>query len=98
MRRGRRRLAILGATLGAIARGNRSGRLFARGRRSRNISNLLSVYLRQEADAQPLLNRVFLLYAAAKIPATAEFGMKKKVVAEIEKQQAGRRRLDPFDP
>ena len=75
-----------GATLGAIAAGSAPADYRARPEIQEHI-NLLSVYLRQEANAQPMLNRVFLLYAAAKIPQLLSPDLKKKIVAEIEKQQ-----------
>jgi squalene-hopene/tetraprenyl-beta-curcumene cyclase len=77
-----------GATLAAVAVGIAPGNYSATHEVQTNLK-LLREYLNREFAAQTTINRVLLLWAAAKLPGLLEPDRQKAVVAELlEKQQA----------
>jgi squalene-hopene/tetraprenyl-beta-curcumene cyclase len=77
-----------GATLAAVAIGIAPGNYSATPEVQTNLK-LLREYLNREFAAQTTINRVLLLWAAAKLPGLLEPDRQKAVIAELlEKQQA----------
>jgi squalene-hopene/tetraprenyl-beta-curcumene cyclase len=77
-----------GATLAAVAIGTTPGNYRAMPGIQNNIG-MLSEYLNRESASQPVLNRVALLWAAAKLPGLVEPDRQKAIIAELlQKQQA----------
>jgi len=80
--------AFYGATLAAVAIGTAPGNYRALPGIQNNIG-MLSEYLNRESTSQTVLNRVALLWAAAKLPGLIEPDRQKAIIAELlEKQQA----------
>jgi squalene-hopene/tetraprenyl-beta-curcumene cyclase len=77
-----------GATLGAIAAGTAPGDYQSLPGVQTNLKPL-SEYLRQGAASQSLINRVFLLWASAKVPGILKPEQQKTIIDElVSKQQA----------
>jgi squalene-hopene/tetraprenyl-beta-curcumene cyclase len=77
-----------GATLAAVAIGAAPGDYRASPGIQRNIG-MLREYLNRESGSQTVLNRVALLWAAAKLPGLIEPDRQKAIVAELlQRQQA----------
>lgn len=80
--------AYNGATLAAIAAGSAPGNYRSTPEIQENLK-LLRDYLDREYDSQPLINRLSLLWAAAKWPGLATPERRKSIVSDIlSKQQA----------
>ena len=80
--------AFYGATLAAVAIGTAPGNYRALPEIQNNVG-MLSKYLDRYSTSQTLLNRVALLWAAAKLPGLIVPDRQKAIVAELlEKQQA----------
>jgi squalene-hopene/tetraprenyl-beta-curcumene cyclase len=76
-----------GATLAAVAIGSAPGNYLALPEIRNNVK-MLREYLNRESAAQTPLNRVTLLWAAARMPELIEPDRKKAIIAELlEKQQ-----------
>lgn len=77
-----------GAALAAVATGTAPGGYAARPEIQERLA-ALKTYLRDEQAAQPLHNRLILLWAAARLPGLLPDAARKRVVAEVwQKQQA----------
>jgi squalene-hopene/tetraprenyl-beta-curcumene cyclase len=77
-----------GATLAAVATGIAPGDYRVTPQIQNNVT-MLREYLSRESTAQKPINRVALLWAAAKVPGLIEPDRKKAIIAELlEKQQA----------
>jgi len=77
-----------GATLAAVAIGTAPGNYLASPEIQKNVT-MLREYLNDKSAAQTPINRVALLWAAAKMPGLIEPDRKKAIIAELlEKQQA----------
>jgi squalene-hopene/tetraprenyl-beta-curcumene cyclase len=77
-----------GATLAAVAIATAHGNYHASPEIQKNVT-MLREYLNRESAAQKPVNRVSLLWAAAKMPGLIEPDRKKAIIAELlEKQQA----------
>jgi squalene-hopene/tetraprenyl-beta-curcumene cyclase len=80
--------AYNGATIAAIAAGSAPGNYRSTPEIQENLK-LLRDYLDREYDSQPLINRLSLLWAAAKWPGLATPERRKSIVSDIlSKQQA----------
>jgi squalene-hopene/tetraprenyl-beta-curcumene cyclase len=75
-----------GATLAAIASGNAPEDYRSASGVRENLK-LLSEYLKQEQQGQSLLNRLFLLWASAKLPDLLTAKQQKSIVDEILRKQ-----------
>jgi squalene-hopene/tetraprenyl-beta-curcumene cyclase len=75
-----------GATLAAVAIGIAPGNYHAAPDIQSNLI-LLQGYLNREFPAQTTINRVLLLWAAAKLPGLIEPAQQKAIVAELRKKQ-----------
>lgn len=77
-----------GATLAAVALGTAPGNYRAVPEIQRNVK-MLWEYLNRECTAQPAINRVVLLWAAAKVPGLIGADRQSAIIAELlDKQQA----------
>jgi len=77
-----------GAALGAIATGIAPGDYRERPEIQSNLK-LLRDYLQSKAAGEPLMNRVVLLWASAKVPGLVEPELQRAIVAEVfAKQEA----------
>src|SRR5437016_4004495 len=71
-----------GAALAAIAAGTAPGNYLARPEIQNNLK-MLREYLNRESAAQPVINRVALLWASAKLPGLLDPQQQKAIIAEV---------------
>jgi squalene-hopene/tetraprenyl-beta-curcumene cyclase len=75
-----------GATLGAIATGTVPGDYRSTPEVQSNLK-LLSAYFQQALPSQSLINRVFLLWASAKVPGILKPDQQKSIITEVLSKQ-----------
>jgi len=71
-----------GAALAAVAAGTAPGNYLARPEIQNNLK-MLREYLNRESAAQPVINRVALLWASAKLPGLLDPQQQKAIIAEV---------------